>query len=219
MIPNIEIKNRPGIYGIWSMTTGKVYVGKTKCMYKRCHQYIYDIRERALGHINDYLYNAIQKYGVEDFGFFPIEFAPVTRLAELELEWIQRLNSNHRDHGYNLRLDSSTGMIAAPETSEKIRANLIRQWANGERDGHSEKLKANWASDPDRRTAQSDLFSKTLTRYSYEVTSPDGAVETCNYKRLVELGLKNAIGSFHRLKRDDITHKGHQVRRITVEKT
>jgi len=187
-------------------------------MWKRCGQYLYDYKNRASGQLNDYLYNAIRKGGLEDFEFFPLEFAPIEALAEKEFFWILRLRANERDYGYNLRLDSSTGMIASAETKLKISNTIRKQWADGMRDGHSEKLKADWAANPNRRVKQSDLFSKTLTRYSYEITSPDGAVEVCNYKRLKDLGLKNVIANFHRTKRDDVMCKGYRVRRITLEK-
>lgn len=216
MTPNPILKKRSGIYGILSHTTGKIYVGKTGCMWRRCGQYLYDYKNRASRQLNDYLYNAIRKRGLEDFEFFPLEFAPIDVLAERELYWILRLRANEREHGYNLRLDSSTGMIASDETKAKISNTIRKQWADGVRDDHGDKLRANWAAQPDRKIVQAELFSKTLTRYIYEVISPDGTAEVCNYKRLSQLGLKNVVANFHRRNSDDVTCKGYRVKRFTV---
>lgn len=214
MKPNTKLRNRPAIYAIRNKTTGKFYVGKTGCMYKRCHQYIYDLRERRIGHINDYLYNAICKYGIQDFEMIPLEFAAIDELSELELQWMKVLDSTNRRFGYNLRMDSSTGMITSPETSKKISDNLKGQWARGERSGHSQKLKDAWASNPERVKSQGELFSKLKTVWSYVVTFPDGSKRTMNYKDLKGCGLGNCLSEFHRKKTDSCRYKGHAITRI-----
>ena len=67
-------------------------------------------------------------------------------LAEKELFWIGRLRVTDRNVGYNLRLDSSTGMVTHSETSIKISNRLKKEWSEGVRDGHSDKLKVSWES-------------------------------------------------------------------------
>ncbi|SPL81338.1 hypothetical protein [Yersinia phage fEV-1] len=183
-------------------------------MYKRCHQYVYDFRERSLGHINDYLHNAMMKVGVDNFEFFPLEFCTLEVIGERELWWMMTLNSIDRNHGYNLRLDSSTGMVTSQSTSEKISNSLKQQWRDGKREGHSEKMKQHWGNSPDRRDQQSEIMSRHRTKYEYEVHHPDGHVETCGYKRLCELGIKNVISNFHRQESDDVACKGFRVIRF-----
>lgn len=214
MKPNKFLQKRSGIYGIRNIINDKIYVGKTKCMYRRCHQYIYDFRERSIGHINDYLFNAINKIGIDNFEFFPLEFCSVDMTSELELEWMVRLKSTDRNHGYNLRMDTSTKMITSIETSEKISNNLRKQWANGVRDGHSQKLRDRWANDPERRKKQGESFSQIKTKFEYEVHHPNGDIEQCLYSRLVELGLKNVISNFHRQNSNDVECKGFRVIRF-----
>lgn len=216
MRPDLAFKNRSGIYIIRNIKDGKVYVGKTGCFYRRCHQYIYDFKNRAIGHINDYLYNAMKKHGVENFEFLPVDFAPIEELGDLELQWMTTLNSVHRNYGYNLRLDTSTGMVAAPETSVKISENLRRQWAEGVRSNHSEIMSAKWASNPERRKKQGELLSKIKTRYRYVVTDPVGFVFECDYKRLKELSLSSVLSSFHRKNCNVAVIKGHRIERFTV---
>jgi len=214
MKPNKFLQRRTGIYGIRNITNDKIYIGKTKCMYKRCHQYVYDFRDRNIGHINDYLFNAMSKVGIENFEFFPLEFCSIKETAERELFWMVKLKSTDRNHGYNLRMDSSTGMITSSETSKKISENLKKQWASGVRDDHAEKLREKWASDPERKRKQGESFRQIKTKYEYEVHHPDGVVESCLYSRLVELKIKNVITNFHRQNSNDVMCNGFRVIRF-----
>lgn len=153
----------------------------------------------------------MNKYGFDSFVFFPLEFCNESELAVREEYWMTTLKSTKREHGYNLRLDSSGGMRAHAETVTKIRANLKQQWASGLRDGHSEKLKASWASDPVRSKTQSDRFSKTLTKYVYVVKPPRGRTITVKYRRLKELGLQSAVPVMCQKKSNDVMLKGYRI--------
>ena len=217
MIPNKFLRNRSGIYGIRNLTNNKIYVGKTKCMYRRCRQYAYDFKNRSIGHINNYLYNAMQKVGIENFELFPLEFCDLNIINSKELDWIIQLRSTNKKYGYNLRLDSSTGMITNESTSKKISRNLRAQWASGIRDKHSKKLKKKWSENPKRRKEQSMLLSRIKTKYIYQITSPDGVSEFCKFNKLVDLKLKNVLTEFHRKKTNDVTHKGYRIRRYPHE--
>lgn len=217
MKPNIYIKDRSGIYGLRNLVNGKIYVGKTKCFYKRCHQYVYDFRERKLGHLNDHLFNAMNKVGIENFEFFVLEFCDQSCLSERELYWMDQLKSCERNRGYNLRRDSSSGMITSDETSQKISSNLKRQWSQGVRDDHSDKMKRAWDSDPSKRVNQSKLMTRILTKYTYCVITPEGEETKVRYKDLVSMGLQSAMSSFARNKSDTVTVKGHTITRKVVE--
>ena len=195
---------------IFNSQNNKIYIGKTKCLYKRCHQYLYDIRERKIGHINDYLFNAINKIGLDHFDFIPLEFCEPSLLHEREEFWILELRTLDRNYGYNLRMDDDRGLITNPETSIKMSNNLKKQWADGIRDGHSDKLKKKWESDPHRRELQSLLFTKYKTKYEYEVYIND-EVKVLLYKDLIELGLGNVVSSFHRKGTNDVMCKGIRV--------
>lgn len=203
MEPNHLLRNRPCIYGIQNRVNGKIYVGKTKCIYKRCHQYIYDFKNRSIGHLNNHLYNAMVKYGIDNFTMFPLDFCDLYGLAERELFWIEQFRATQRQHGYNLRCDSSTGMIVHEETRQKISANLKRQWSDGIRDQHSEKMRESWSNNPERRSAQGKIFSRLKTKWEYVI---DGTA--LNYAELKVMGLQNVIAQFYRSKHDIVTFKG-----------
>jgi group I intron endonuclease len=215
--PNQFLKGRSGIYGIYHPAVGKIYVGKTTDMMRRCSQYRYDFEKQRIGHLNDYLRASMNKYGFDQFVFFPLEFCLESQLEAKEAKWMTVLKSTDRRYGYNLRFDTSGGMVAHSETSEKIRANLRRQWASGVRNGHSELMKAKWASDPDRVRRQTEWFREKRTKFVYVVKPPRGRTITVKYQKLKELGLANVIATMHRSKADDVMFKGYRVIRRLIE--
>lgn len=217
MHSNKFLKGRSGIYGIRNIVNGKLYVGQTRCMYRRCHQYIYDFKTSRRGHLNDYLRNAMNKAGIDSFEFFPLEFCDVSSLMSRELYWITEFDTVNKLKGYNLRTDTSTGMSASIETRLKISANLKDQWQAGVRDGHSGKMKKNWRSNSQRREQQSTLMSKTKTKYEYAVTGEDGkTVSNMTYAELRIFGLKNVIASFHRKKSNSVMYRGFKIERSAL---
>lgn len=209
------MKNRPCIYVIRNSVDNKMYVGKTKCLYRRVGQYLYDFRNLRRDHINCYLLFAMQKHGVDQFSVTAIEYCEIEKLSERELYWMKKLRTTNRKYGYNLRMDSSTGMLTSTDTSAKIRSNLKRQWLSGARSNHAKKMRDKWALNPDRRLAQASQFSRTLTKYSYHVHVGDSVIE-CNYKELVALGYKNILSTFHRNKSNEGSCKGVFIRRVSV---
>lgn len=125
-----------------------------------------------------------------------------------------RYKSLDRSYGYNLRCDAKGGMIISQSTSEKISKRLKEEWASGVRCQHSEKLKESWQVRD--REAQSQLFSKSLTKWLYFI---EGAKEPVLYKGLCELGFKNAFAKFYKKGADDIIFKGVSIvrKRLTDE--
>ena len=216
MTPLLAIKSRPLIYAIQNTVSGKIYVGKTKCIYRRCHQYLYAFRSNNVSkYINDYLYNSFAKYGIDKFVMYPLEFTTVENLAERELHWMVQLQTTNRDFGYNLMMESGGSIVVHDDTRSKIRENLKRQWASGSRDGHSEKMKKSWENRD--TTFQSNLFRKSLTKYNYNVTSPDGSTLTVKYKELYDMGLASVLTKFHKHKTDKSTCKGYTIERIRLD--
>lgn len=214
MKPDKLPKNGFYIYLIINRVNGKIYVGKSKRMYHRCHQYIYDFRERSIGHINDHLYRAFAKYGFENFSMVPWELCrDENHCSERELFWMDSFRSYLRKFGYNLRRDSKSGMMTHPETSKKISENIKRQWRSGIRSGHSEKLKAAWAKKD--KTQVGKHFSDTLTKWIYVIHTNDGYIR-CKYKTLKMFGLGNILSTYHRSGLNIGICKGFEIERVPV---
>lgn len=209
-----ERKGYSGIYLITNTANGKVYVGKTKDFYKRYYQYVSDVRTKSSGRINDYLMNAFVKHGFEMFIFSVIEEIGIEECAARELYWIEFYDATNKEFGYNLRMDSSSGMIVHPDTSLKISNRLRQEWESGRRDGHSDKMRESWCARD--KSNQSDVMTRNLTKYIYGVYL-DHEVVVVKYKGLVSMGLRNAVNSFYRNKSNDVKCKGIRIVRIPYE--
>lgn len=126
-------RNGSGIYKIQNLINGKVYVGKTVNLRKRYGSYKSSYYNRTERQINSYLMSSIDKYGPTNFSFSVLEFCSIGNLSERELFWMVELESTNLEKGYNLRLDSSTGMVAHEATREKISRRVKEEYANGTR--------------------------------------------------------------------------------------
>jgi hypothetical protein len=141
----------------------------------------------------------------------------VKDLAEKELYWMDIFKSYST--GYNLRRDSLTGMITHPKTSKKISNRLKQEWASGLRKDHGRKLANSWKNDSFRKKMQSDLLSKTLTKYSYNLYNLDSKlIKTVFYQELVQLKLNNVLAKIAQKKSDKVEFKGYFIERIKVSK-
>jgi len=214
----INSKNlKTGIYSIVNCKTGKKYIGMTIDFRRRYTQYLYDFNNIRLDHINSYLYNSMVKYGLENFNFEVVEYCDKDLLEERELYWILHFNTLNRSKGFNLRLDIGGRMKVHGDTSKKISNNLKLQWANGERDGHSEKLKKSWENNSSRKEQQSLILKKNLTKYKYILTYSDSKKIIVDYSDLKKLGLHHSLSYFYRNGSNECICNGVHIIRVNYE--
>lgn len=98
----LSIKPRSG-YGLiycYTSPSGKKYIGKTKTT----------LKERAKKNAKGYkgcsaFYNAIQKYGWENFDVEILEEVPLDVIDDVEVEYILKYDTSNRDKGYNIVTD------------------------------------------------------------------------------------------------------------------
>lgn len=215
MKANINDK-KCGIYCIVNTINNKKYIGKTKCVHRRIKEHIAMLNTKSKDE-NPYLIRSWNKYGRENFNYFILETLELDDelISKREIYWMDKLNTLDKRYGYNLKRDSSTGLIIHPDTSKKISERLKKEWSEGIRDGHSKKLKANWKNNTERKTQQSEVMSKVLTKYLYEIYDLDmNLMEICAYKRLVELNLQNVLAKFFKKKISEDYFKSHYIKRI-----
>ena len=223
--------NCPGIYVIKNLIDGKIYVGKSKCCYKRLKQHLYDIKTPSR-HYNEnfYLTKAVNEFGIENFDYYIVDKLDESLecneldilLKEKELFWMKKLDSLNREKGYNLRYDSDGKCFCSKETSQKISNRLKKEWESGIRDGHSDKLKDYWQNcGEDRKKQQSMILKKNKTKWIYTIYDPDGNLITTegDYNKLKELGLHtSALSAFSRKKSNDVKCKNYKIIRRKIDK-
>lgn len=208
-----DLINKSGIYGICHMGTGKIYIGKSKNIGRRFTQYKYDYKNARSRQLNEYLLNAMLKYGIGEFSFSLLEEVGVDDMADRELFWINKFKSYDRDYGYNLRLDSSSNSTVVQSTRDKLSHCRKREWADGRRSGHSDKLRENWKYRD--RKAQSELLSKTLTKYNYVITDNETSY-IVTYRELKQLKLHSILSRFSRHNTNEGVLKGLHIRRVLI---
>lgn len=168
MKADIKHRGKSGIYCIRNKINGKVYIGKSKCIHMRIRRHIADLNRKTKDE-NCHLINSWHKYGRENFEYFVIEFCDISLTAERELFWIKNFNALDRNKGYNLRLDSSTGLIVSQETREKMSISHLKRYKNPEeRRRTSEYVKKYWSENPEQLVEMGKKVTKRLLKYKIE---------------------------------------------------
>lgn len=110
------------IYKITNLINGKIYIGQTsKTIQERFEAHL----KKARAYTNRYLYDAMNKYGYENFKVTEIEECDNANLDEREIYWIKYYNSNNKQYGYNMTIGGGGGNTWAnnphkAETARKI---------------------------------------------------------------------------------------------------
>jgi group I intron endonuclease len=117
-----------GIYKITNKVNGKIYIGSTKNIKRRWKNHLNYLRRNA--HPNNYLQNAWNKYGEENFEFEIIEFVEEEKLLEREQYWIDKLNATDKKIGYNIALFAGSPMKGRKHTEETLNkvSKASRYW-------------------------------------------------------------------------------------------
>lgn len=218
MRANLDHK-KSGIYCIYNMINQKKYIGKSKNIHTRIKQHIAQLNHSSKDE-NPYLIRSWKKYGRENFNYFVVEFLELNEdvLKTRELYWMETFNTLDKRFGYNLRKDSSSGLVVQESTSLKISARLKKEWSSGIRKNHSIKLAANWKDNLDRKIEQSKIMTKNLTKYTYKIYTLDNVlIEQCDYRRLQELCLQNVLATFHKKKLSKVKFKDYVIERLIIE--
>jgi group I intron endonuclease len=162
---DIKHRRRSGIYCIRNIINGKVYIGKAICVYNRIKQHITHLNTKNKDE-NPHLINSWHKHGMDNFEYFVVEFCQLDRISEREIFWIKHFNSLDRNHGYNLRLDSSTGLIISEETREKLRKSQIERFKDPkERKKGSHDF---WKRNPEKLKRMAEKVAQLNVRYRIE---------------------------------------------------
>ena len=103
------------IYVFTNKINGKQYVGQSENPNERYKQHKKDSKNKK--HTNIIFYNAISKYGIDNFDFKIIETnIPIDKINDSEKYWIKTLNSM-KPNGYNMT-DGGEGTHGYKHTEE-----------------------------------------------------------------------------------------------------
>lgn len=132
-----EIKAYGEIYCITNNVNGKVYIGQTTNYIKRVRAYK---RLRCKGQTK--LYNALKKYGFENFSFEVIDRAMTKDVLDfLEAFYIETIDSRNDDIGYNLKMGGSYGKHSEESKKKMSETQKVIMSSEGKRKHLSEKNK------------------------------------------------------------------------------
>lgn len=167
MKSRIEDKSKIGIYAIINTKNGKKYIGKSINIHRRIKNHIGFLNQKSSKHENEYLINAWNKYGREQFDYLILEECTIEKLSEKELYYIEFYNTTNSEFGYNFRKDSSTGMVC----SDKTRAKMKNSHANRNarfphlKNESSIRFKKFWAENPDIKKSMVEQVSNKIRKY------------------------------------------------------
>ena len=176
-----NINKQYKIYAHINKINGKVYIGQT------CYRNINQRWRHGEGYKHSpHFYNAIQKYGWENFEHI-ILFEDICgyELADaIERELIQKYQSNNSEYGYNISSGGSYGRTLTDETKNKIRISKIgdknpnyqkspsyitRQRMSASHKGI--KQSDEWINKRNRVGEQNAMYGRTLSKESKELIS------------------------------------------------
>lgn len=111
--------NFAGIYSLWHVESGKVYVGQSQNIAKRIREHRCCAGQRR----DHYLYRAVEKYGWDAFEWVVMERVDdLALLNEREQYWIDTLHACNPQQGYNL--SPTAGSCRGYKPSAAARANM-----------------------------------------------------------------------------------------------
>lgn len=99
------IDNTYYIYKIVNKINGKLYIGKTKNMRSRWNKH----KLLMSKNVNRVIYDAMNKYGIDNFEMIPIENCSEDIVNSREIYWISQYNTCNRDYGYNMTIGGEGG--------------------------------------------------------------------------------------------------------------
>ena len=126
----MENNNLGEIYKITNLINNKIYIGKTKMFYKdtkfgyenRFKNHLISAFSKSKRNDCPRLYNAIRKYGKQNFNIELICNCPLEKIDEYEIKYIKMNDSTNDKKGYNIALGGGGRSVVniSEETRKKI---------------------------------------------------------------------------------------------------
>lgn len=119
---NISEKNRSGIYLIISLIDSRVYIGSSKCLYKRYLYHREDLIKKK--HCNHHLQRFCNKHGIENLSFELLEYCDKGIILEREQYYLDTYNPSVIRFNH---LKKATGGFEKHSKKSKLKMSLKRR--------------------------------------------------------------------------------------------
>jgi len=110
------------IYKIKNIIDEKVYIGQTSNFKVRLRNHVSELKRNKHG--NEYLQNAVNKFGINNFLFEILEQCNENNVDFKERYWMDFYDSCNRNKGYNLIYGGNSNKHHSKETKIKISKSL-----------------------------------------------------------------------------------------------
>lgn len=137
-----HIPHASGIYGIFCVETGKIYVGQSVDMRARLAGHLCLLTHKK--HFNSYLQRAFSKYGRQFFEYRVLELVSANMLDVRELAWAEYYKATDSAHGFNLDIPGESRRHSKETKKKMSLAGLGRRgtpWSSERREAASAALK------------------------------------------------------------------------------
>lgn len=167
----IQFKGISGIYCIKNKQNGKCYIGQSKNIYLRIKSHITSLNTKNKKASNEKFIEDWHKYGKDSFECILLEqFSEEDynyNTTDIETSYMNEYNSI--DNGYNLRQDTSLGMITHFSTSNKLKLASKKRFENPlEKEKLKNGLLKYKEENPDWKEKMSKAVSKAKQIYEFE---------------------------------------------------
>ena len=170
MIQRTADKGKSGIYIIRNSESGKFYIGKAKCIYRRIKWHVTSLNTKNKNE-NLHMINSWHKYGRDVFSYEVLEYCDKNDeiLSELEYKWMIELDAVK--NGYNMRLDSGTKCILPQETKDRMSKAKIELYKDPI--ARAKCSHQYWSNNPEAKKNMAIAVSKATVKYSIEQYTRD----------------------------------------------
>lgn len=154
-----------GVYKISNIKDGRYYIGHSQNIEKRFKTHKYNLKRGK--HINMFLQNSYNKYGLDSFTFEIIhKFDNVEKSKEKELEYLQNLEI--RKELFNLNYNNDGGDMLSHHPNKK---EIIEKRSETLKKNNSKLTKEELKNKFGKNGEKNGMFGKTHTKEAREIIS------------------------------------------------